>query len=44
MDVEIAAMCTGAIFCITGEDGEDCFEGVESFNYLGGILNPVAED
>ena len=32
-DVEIVSKCVGATFRLTGDDGAECFEGVESFKY-----------
>ena len=43
-DVEIAEKYTGATFSLTGEDGAECFEGVDSFKYLGRVLNRLDED
>ena len=43
-DVAIAEKCTGATFSITGEDGAECVEGVDSFNYPGRILHKADED
>ena len=34
IDVEISAKCMGAAFGLTGDDGVECFEGVDSFKYL----------
>ena len=42
--MDIAEKCMGATFSITGEDGAECFEGVESFKYLGWILHQSDED
>ena len=36
--MEIAAKCTGATFSLTGDNGSECFEGVDSFEYLGRVL------
>ena len=41
--MEIARKCTVVNFSITGEDGEGCFEGVDSFKYLERILYQVEE-
>ena len=35
---------TGARFSLTGEDGAECVEGVDSFNYPGRILHQADED
>ena len=35
--METAAKCTGTNFSITGDDGAECFEVVESFKYLGRV-------
>ena len=43
-DVEIAANCTGATLSLTGEDGTELFEGVDSFECLGRILHRADED
>ena len=43
-DVEIARKCTVVNFSITGEDGEECFEGVDSFKYLGRVLHYSNKD
>ena len=43
-DVEIAAKCTGATFSITGDDGAACFDGVESFKYLGPVVHRSDND
>ena len=42
--MEIAANCTGATFSLTGEDRADCFEGLDSFKYLGQILQRMDEE
>ena len=43
-DVEIEANCTGVTFSLTGNDRAECFEGVESFKYLGRVLHRSDED
>ena len=43
-DVDIAAKCMGATFILTGEDGAECFEGVESFKCLGRVLHRSDKD
>ena len=43
-DLDIAAKSTGETFSLTGKDGAECFEGVESFKYLGRVLNRLDED
>ena len=43
-DVEIAAKCTGETFSLMGDDGVECFEGVDSFNYLGRVLHLSYKD
>ena len=43
-DVEISANCMGATFSLTGVDRVECFEGVESFKYLGRILHQAHDD
>ena len=43
-DEEIAANYTGATFNLTGDDGAVCFEGVDSFKYLGSVLYRSDED
>ena len=42
--VTIAENFTGTTFSITGEDGVECVEGLDSFNYLGWILHRADED
>ena len=37
--METAAKCTGTNFSLTGDDGAECFEVVESFKYLGRVLH-----
>ena len=37
MDIE--GECTGATLSITEEDVSECFEGVGSLKYLGGVLH-----
>ena len=43
-DVKIAAKCTGATFSLTGDNRAECFEGVDSFNYLRRVLHQSDED
>ena len=43
-DVEIAEKCTGATFSFTGDDGAECFERVDYFNYLEHVLHRSDED
>ena len=38
-DVVIASRCEGETFSLTGEDGVECIEGVDTFKYLGSILD-----
>ena len=42
--MKIAANCTGSTFSLTGNDGEDFFEEVDYFKYLGRILHRSDED
>ena len=42
--MEIAEKCTGSTFSLMREDGAECFEGVDSFKYLGRILHRADED
>ena len=44
IDVEIAAKCTGSTFSLTGDDGAECFEGVDSFKYLGQVIHQTEDD
>ena len=37
--MEIAEKCTGTTFSVTGYNGAECFEGVDSFEYLGRVLH-----
>ena len=43
-DVAIASRCEGAAFSLTGEDDSECIEGVETFKYLGRILDRSVDD
>ena len=43
-DVEIAEKYMGATFRLKGHDREECFEGVDSFKYLGCVLHWLDED
>ena len=43
-DVEIAEKCTGETFSLTGDYRADCFEGVDSFKYLGRVLHRTDND
>ena len=43
-DVTIASRYDGATFSLKGEDGEEIIEGVETFKYLGRILNRSDND
>ena len=43
-DVEIATKFVGETFILTGEDGAECFEGVDSFKYFGMFLHQLDED
>ena len=43
-DVEISAKCVGENFSLMGDDGAECFEGVESFKYLGSVLHRMDKD
>ena len=38
-DVAIASPCTEATFSFTGDDEAKCIEGVETFKYLGWMLD-----
>ena len=38
-DVKIAAKCTRVTFSLTGDNGAQCFEGVDAFNYLGQLIH-----
>ena len=38
-DVEIASRCAEASFSLTGEDEAECIEGVETFKYLGRMMD-----
>ena len=38
-DVAIVSHCKGATFSLTEEDDAECIEGVETFKYLGRILD-----
>ena len=38
-DAEIAAKCVGETFSLAGDDGVECFEDVDFFNYLGRVLH-----
>ena len=40
----IAEKCTGVTLSLTGEDGSECGEGVESFKCLGRILSELDKD
>ena len=42
--MEIAAKCPGATFSLTGDDGTECFEGVDAFKYLGRVLHRTDDD
>ena len=42
--VEIEAKYTGYIFSLMGKDVVECFEGVESFKYLGRVLHRSDKD
>ena len=42
--MEIAEKFMGATFSLTGNDGAEFFEWVESFNYLGHVLHRTVED
>ena len=37
--MEIAAECKGATCSLTGDDGAECFVGVDAFKYLGQVLH-----
>ena len=43
-DVTIVSRCTEATLGITGEDDVECIEGVETFKYLGRILDWSDDD
>ena len=42
--MEIAEKCMGSTFSLTGEDGAECFEGVDYFNYFGRVPHRSDED
>ena len=42
--MEVAAKCPGATFSLTGDDGTECFEGVDAFKYLGRVLHRTDDD
>ena len=42
--MEIALKCTGPTFSLTGDDGSECFEGVDSFKYLVRFLHRPDEE
>ena len=42
--MEIAEKCVGETFSLTGDDRVEFFEGVNSFNYLGRILQRTDGD
>ena len=42
--MEIAAKCTGATFSLKGDNGAECFEGVDVFKYLGRVLHRTKND
>ena len=42
--MEIAVKCTGETFSLTGDDRSDCFEGVDSFKYLGQVIHLEDDD
>ena len=42
--MEIEAKYTGYIFSLMGKDVVECFEGVESFKYLGRVLHRSDKD
>ena len=43
-DVEIAANFIGETFSLTGDDGAECFEGVDTLKYLGRVLYWTDDD
>ena len=43
-DVEITVNCMGATFSLTGDDGAEYLERVDSFKYLGHVLHRSDED
>ena len=43
-DVKIGAKCKGWTFGLTGEDGAECFEGVELFKHWARVLHRSEED
>ena len=43
-DVAIASQCREAMFSLTGEEDAECIEGVETFKYLGRILDRSDND
>ena len=43
-DVAIASRCKESTFILTGEDEAECIEGVETFKYLGRILDRSDND
>ena len=42
--MEGASKFTGATFSLTGEDGLDCFEGVDALKYLGQVIYQTNDD
>ena len=42
--MDIAANFTGATFSLTGDNGAECFECVDSFKYLGRVLHQTDDD
>ena len=42
--MEIATKCVGETFSLIGDDGAECFEGLDFFKYLGRVLHRTEED
>ena len=42
--MEITVNCMGATFSLTGDDGAEYLERVDSFKYLGHVLHRSDED
>ena len=42
--MDIAAKCLLVTFSLTGDDGADFFEGVDSFKYLERVLHQMDDD
>ena len=42
--MDIVAKCTGETFSLIWDDGLECFEGVDSFNYLVWVIHLEEND